>query len=135
MRSRDFETVSRAALQAYFDTHGVVRHQIESFDHFADVMLRHIITENSDVHAETEQHRHRLRFTNVCIPQPSIREANGFVRTVQGPAEAMARNLSYASAVLVDVLHTVVEKDGGGAVKSDLYREVALCKLPVMVRS
>ena len=43
------ETMQRQVLASYFATHGVVRHQIESFDFFADVMLSHIITENSDV--------------------------------------------------------------------------------------
>ena len=130
----DFESLSRVALSAYFETHGVVRHQLESFDHFADVMLPQIITENSDIVVTVGERTHTLKFSRVCVPPPTIRESDGFVRAVEGPAEAMARNLSYASAVLVDVLHTVDTVDGE-RIKSDMYREVVLCKIPIMVRS
>lgn len=131
----DPETASRRVLKSYFETHGVVRHQLESFDHFVDFMLQQIITENSDVAVEGPNGRtHRIEFQRVCVPQPSTRESNGFVRTIRGPAEAMARNLSYSSAVLVDIKHTVHDADGV-TMTSDIYREVVLCKIPIMVGS
>jgi len=36
-------------LQDYLSTHGVVRHQLESYDNFVTHLLPHIVTENSDV--------------------------------------------------------------------------------------
>jgi len=132
------EAVQREVLASYFRTHGVVRHQIESFDHFADEMLRHIITEDSDVVVTVDSQRHVVSFGKVCIPAPTTKEASGFVRTINGPAEAMARSLTYASAVLVDVDYRIYEdaEDGGDTcVRHDIYREVVLCKLPIMVRS
>lgn len=129
------EEASRRCLRAYFDAHGAVRHQIESFDHFADSVLQRIIQESSDVSTEHDGKLHRFRFGKVTIPRPTTRESSGFVRTVQGPAEAMPRNLTYASAVLVDVNYTITDCDSGALLQDDTYREVVLCKLPIMVRS
>ena len=129
------EDLSKRVLQSYFDAHGMVRHQLESFDHFADVMLEQIVQENSDVVVKTDKTLHTIRFGRVCIPQPTTCESTGFVRTVRGPAEAMARNLSYASAVLVDVTYTVRDAASDTLLRNDVYREVVLCKIPVMVRS
>jgi DNA-directed RNA polymerase II subunit RPB2 len=131
----DDEETSRRCLRAYFDAHGAVRHQIESFDHFADSVLQRIIQESSDVSTEHDGKVHRFRFGKVTIPRPTTRESSGFVRTVQGPAEAMARNLTYASAVLVDVNYTITDAASGALLQDDTYREVVLCKLPIMVRS
>lgn len=129
------ESVTRRVLESYFETHGMVRHQLESFDHFADVMLQQIVKENSDVVVSTDEATHCISFGNVCIPQPTTCESTGFVRTVRGPAEAMARNLSYASAVLVDVTYSVRDNASGELLRNDVYREVVLCKIPIMVRS
>lgn len=131
----EHEDVSRKVLRSYFDAHGTVRHQIESYDYFLDVLLQRIISENSDVEVTHGGQRHVLSFGRTCIPAPTIRESNGFIRTVEGPAEAMARNLTYASAVLVDVTHTVTCAETGEVRSRDIYREIALCKIPMMVRS
>lgn len=131
----EHEELSRKILRSYFDAHGTVRHQIESYDYFLDVLLQRIITENSDVEVVHGGESHKLSFGRTCIPVPTIRESNGFIRTVEGPAEAMARNLTYSSAVLVDVTHTVSCVDTETIKSCDTYREVALCKLPMMVRS
>jgi DNA-directed RNA polymerase II subunit RPB2 len=129
------EDLSRQVLTSYFDTHGTVRHQIESYDHFLDVLLQRIILESSDVTTDLKGECHKLTFDKVCIPPPTTRESDGFVRSVAGPAEAVARNLTYSSAVLVDVVYTVTNIDTGEVVQKDIYREVSLCKIPMMVRS
>jgi len=132
---RKDEVLSRRVLTSYFEAHGTVRHQIESYDHFLDVLLQNIIQENSTATATIRDEEHELAFGRVCIPPPTTREANGFIRTVEGPAEAVARNLTYASAVLVDVSYTVRDAESREVRRCDVYREVALCKLPMMVRS
>ena len=126
------ESMCKRVMKSYFEAHGVVRHQIESFDHFVDVLLHRIIRENSDVVVQHDGDTHTLRFGRVCVPKPTTRESNGFVRQVQGPAEAMARNLTYSSAVLVDVSYVVTDSDGRVR-RNDVYREVVLCKIPIMV--
>ena len=129
------EELARRVLTSYFDTHGTVRHQIESYDHFLDVLLQKIIRESSDIITDIGEERHQLGFDKVCIPPPTTRESDGFVRAVAGPAEAVARNLTYSSAVLVDVTYTVTDIQTGAVKQKDIYREVTLCKIPMMVRS
>ena len=38
-----------AAVRSYVDTYGLVRSQIDSFNHFLEVLLPLIVQENSDV--------------------------------------------------------------------------------------
>lgn len=126
------EAICKRVMKSYFEAHGFVRHQIESFDHFIDVLLHRIVTENSDIEVKTDDKTHTLQFGRVCVPKPTTRESTGFVRQVRGPAEAMARNLTYSSAVLVDVTHRITDMNGN-VLQNDVYREVVLCKLPIMV--
>mmetsp|Transcript_498 Transcript_498/g.1476 ORF Transcript_498/g.1476 Transcript_498/m.1476 type:complete len:118 (+) Transcript_498:944-1297(+) len=45
----DFSLAGRISSGDYLSTHGVVRHQLESYDNFVTHLLPHIVTENSDV--------------------------------------------------------------------------------------
>ena len=65
----DFEEAAWERIRQYLHTHGMVRHQRESFDFFVNTMLSYIIKENSDVWSthSSGTTRHCIRFDNVHI--------------------------------------------------------------------
>ena len=156
----------REALKAHLSHRGAAEHQLASFNDFMSRHLPHIVHENPviQVTSEAQRKRHVVSFGRVRLPQPTTKEAQGFVRAIL-PSEARLRQITYASSVLVDVIHETialsdVEKGHPDAPPSDseslegcrkrrsqpilsegtlierkVYREVLLCKVPVMVRS
>tara|TARA_A100001015_G_C15001706_1_gene718785 strand:+ start:194 stop:2245 length:2052 start_codon:yes stop_codon:yes gene_type:complete len=100
-------------------------------------LLPMIISENSTITFEGRDDStiHTVEFGSICVPGPSAKESNGFVVAIT-PAEAMYRNLTYASPVLVDVKYTITEKDDPQTiVECTQYREIPLFKQPIMVGS
>jgi len=121
-------------LHSWFDAHGLVAHQTESFNRFLESKLQEIITENSDLTAESDSGVYsRLTFSRVLIRKPAIRECDGSYHRVT-PHECRMRGLGYNCAVHVDVLHEM--RDGRQApLVRKLYKEVLLCRIPCMVGS
>ena len=125
-------------LKSYIEVHGAVRHQIESFDNFVTNILPRIIMENSDITCvhSSERFSHHLHFCNVTVRQPTCREADGFERKVM-PYVARWRGFTYASSVVVDLVHDKVDQRTTPAklVSRKVYRDVVLCRIPVMIYS
>ena len=125
-------------VRSYIDTHGAVRHQLESFDQFITHMLPHIVMENSDItyiHS-SGKFSHHLHFCNVTVRQPTCRESDGFERPIM-PVHARNRGFTYASSVVVDLVHDKVDQTVSppSLISRKLYRDVVLCRIPVMVCS
>ena len=79
---------------------------------------------------------HHLHFCNVTIRQPTCREADGFERAMM-PVNARNRGFTYASSVVIDLVHDKVDQtnDPPTLISRKLYRDVVLCRIPVMVCS
>lgn len=134
----DAENMVWDVVQSYVDRFGLVRHQIESYEHFISHMIPHIVTENTDISVleKGSQTSHHIQFCNVSIRKPSIKEADGFEHPIF-PQSARLRAVSYCSSVLVDVVHDVVDARSGTPTLTDrrVYKEVLLCRVPVMLKS
>jgi DNA-directed RNA polymerase II subunit RPB2 len=119
---------------AYFHRFGVVRHQIESYDNFMTVSLPHIIQESSEltVKSSNGQDVHLVSLCNVSVQRPMQQEADGYERPIT-PAMSRLRSVTYASSVLVDIVHDIYQN--GEHKERRCFREVLLCRLPVMVGS
>tara|TARA_B110000046_G_C13024781_1_gene413281 strand:+ start:3346 stop:6933 length:3588 start_codon:yes stop_codon:yes gene_type:complete len=119
---------------AYFHRFGVVRHQVESYDNFMTVSLPHIVQESSElcVKSSNGAEMHTVSLCNVSVQRPMQQEADGYERPVT-PAMARLRNITYASSVLVDIVHDIYKH--GTHQERRCFREVLLCRLPVMVGS
>ena len=118
---------------AYFNKFGVVRHQIESYDNFMTVSLPHIVQESVDICVKSNNgEMHTVSLCNVSVQRPMQQEADGYERPIT-PAVARLRSVTYASSVLVDIVHDMY-KDGEHKERR-VFREVLLCRLPVMVGS
>ena len=119
-------------VKSYFEEHGVVRHQIESFNHFVHTLLPQIVQESSDVRVWQEDEEHVMSLCNVSVRRPTTADADGVHRDLS-PHMARLRNLSYASAVLVDVVHDIYKE--GQHLERRVFRETCLCHIPVMIGS
>jgi DNA-directed RNA polymerase II subunit RPB2 len=129
----------------------LVEHQIDSYDAFLETILPQIVAEPPHKIIEAGDALHVIRFEDVHYTEPTIQEYDGRIKEVT-PQECRDRGLTYATAVLVNVRHTVHAKSDAapskrgvaapltekhlGAVRSTrLFKEVVLCKMPVMVMS
>ena len=119
-------------VNAYFSKYGLVRHQIESFDHFLTISLPHIVQESSDILVNTGDTEHTISLCNVSVQRPVVQEADGYDRPIL-PHLARMRSITYSVTVLVDIAHDIVVSKQ----KSErrVFREVVLCRLPCMVGS
>tara|TARA_B110000046_G_C13019607_1_gene410406 strand:+ start:48 stop:3587 length:3540 start_codon:yes stop_codon:yes gene_type:complete len=124
-------------LHSYFERYGCVRHNLESFDGFMHTLLPHIVQESSEVRVkqgeEGQEEEHVVSLCNVSIARPTTTDSDGTERDLL-PHMARLRGLTYASAVTVDVVHDI-HRPGDARVERRLFREVCLCRLPVMVGS
>ena len=121
-------------LLSWFQSAGLVGHQIESFNRFLGSKLQEIVTENSEVLAESERGltSMRLIFDRVFIRPPALREADGTYHRIT-PYECRLRGLSYNVAVYVNVLQEVQDSDHPA--QRRVFAEVLLCRIPCMVGS
>lgn len=118
-------------IYTYFETYGFVRHQIESFDYFLHTLLPHIIQESSEIRVKQgESEEHVVSLCNVSVSRPSMTDVNGSECDLL-PIVARLQNLTYSSAVLVDVVHDIY-KDGN-LLERRLFRETCLCRIPIML--
>lgn len=128
------EPLAWQAIDAYFQRYGLLRHQIEAFDHFTMHLLPHIIRESADlrVRHDAREEEHVVSIANVGLNRPVAVEADGSEHELM-PHMARLRGLSYCSNVVVDVVHDIHVR--GRHEERRVYREVTLCSLPVMVGS
>ncbi|KAJ2779787.1 DNA-dependent RNA polymerase II [Coemansia javaensis] len=91
-------------ISRYFDEHGLVRQQLDSFNDFIDRSLQEIVDENPNIVMQNTYHgdqgqdiikRYHIAFGQVYISQTSFREKDG-VTNLLCPQEARLRNLTYS---------------------------------------
>lgn len=117
-------------VRSYFEKYGMCRHQIESFNNFLQIILPHIIQESSEMRIVEGDCEHVVSMCNVSVERPTVTDADGTVRMLE-PHMARLRNLTYASAIMVDVVHDIYRNEH--QVERRLFRETCLCKLPIML--
>ena len=118
-------------ISSYFHKYGIARHQIESFDNFMTTYLPHIIQESSEIVLKSKDVTHTIALCNQSVQKPMLQECDGYDRPIM-PHMARMRSATYSSAVMVDVVHDIKSPDNH---ERRVFREVLLCRLPVMVGS
>ena len=131
-----------AVVRAYLSTYGLVRHQTDAYENFMLHLLPHIIRETHDIRVKHEVKdkdgtivrvdEHVVSVCNVGVNMPTVVESDGVERDLM-PHMARLRGLTYASNVVVDVVHDIYTD--GVHVDRRIYREILLCTLPTMVGS
>ncbi|KAJ2121108.1 DNA-dependent RNA polymerase II [Coemansia sp. RSA 720] len=96
-------------ISRYFDEHGLVRQQIDSFNNFIENTLQEIVDENSNIVMEKTVQgnqnqdiikRYHIGFGQVYISLPLANEKEGSSHLLY-PQEARLRNLTYAGSMSV----------------------------------
>ena len=138
-------------LESYF--HGqhldrLVRHQIESYNHFINYQMQKTIQMFNPVVVRSEndyvelQDKYLLEvsisFQNFKLYPPQIYENNGATKTMY-PQEAKLRNFTYASTMTVDIKidYTVrnTESMDNPRIISKIIQKVNIGKMPIMLKS
>ena len=119
-------------INTFFKKYGFVRHQLESFNSFITTLLPHIILESTEIRVTQDSEEHVVTLCNVSVQRPTTPDVDGSERDLE-PHMARLRGLTYAAAVLVDVVHDIFQD--GKRKERRLFRETCLCRLPVMLGS
>ena len=126
----------------------LVRHQIESYNHFVNYQIQRTIQMFNPVtiHSENdyvlEKDKYLLEilisFTNFKLYPPQIHENNGATK-IMLPQEAKLRNFTYASTMSVDVNIKYVirntENMDNPKIIEKVLPKINIGKLPIMIKS
>ena len=130
----------------YMNPHNLVRHQIESYNYFMTTGIRSIIRDNSplvipvelDKELGTIKKEFHIDFDNVYISKPIINENTGKIKLMY-PHDARLRDLTYNSAISIDIKHKFVTyKPEKGQIHEEghnLIKKVFIGKIPIMLHS
>ena len=138
--------------KSYFDDKGhldrLVRHQLESYNHFVKRDIEKTITMfnpvciYSDHDYDKNKNVHTLEvyvtFTNFQIHKPQIHENNGATK-LMFPQEARLRNFTYVSNMSVDINIKYVTREGENLdnvqTNYKIIPKIQIGKIPIMVKS
>ena len=138
-------------IEAYFNgqhSSRLVRHQLESYNHFMNYDMKRTIDmfnpvtirSDKDYVAKHEAHTLEIKITfeNLKIYPPLIYENNGATKTMM-PMEAKVRNFTYASNMTVDVRIEYIVRDTESMdqprIIHKLLPKISIGKMPIMVKS
>jgi DNA-directed RNA polymerase II subunit RPB2 len=129
----------------------LVRHQLESYNHFINNELKKTIDmfnpveiyayldkEKKNMYAEKSEYplKITIMFNNFKIFRPQIHENNGATKLMY-PHEARLRNFTYSSPMTVDINIHISIKSPNGQVEN-LYKtlpRIHIGKIPIMLKS
>jgi DNA-directed RNA polymerase II subunit RPB2 len=138
-------------IQSYFDgqhLERLVRHQIESYNHFVNYQIQRTIQMFNPVviHSENDYVQDKdkyflevfISFTNFKLYPPQIHENNGATKMML-PQEAKLRNFTYASTMTVDinikyVVRNTENMENPKTIEKTLPK-INIGKLPIMLKS
>ena len=124
-----------SVITSYFDSKGLVRQQLDSFDHFLKHSIQNVVDENPiakvipqnqynvgmDVE-NTDDVYYQLKFDQVYLSRPTMRESDG-VTSPMYPNEARLRNLTYAAPLFCDIEFSQYEVEKDDDVKKERRRQ------------
>ena len=121
----------------------LVRHQLESYNHFVKVQLPKTIDMFNPVRIRSDQFKIKneytleieLNFINFHVYRPQIHENNGATK-VMFPHEARMRNFTYASATTIDISIKYIIRNGSNIqTLHNILKKIHIGKLPIMLKS
>lgn len=104
-------------ISSFFDSKGLVRQQLDSFDEFVQNTMQELVDENADlILDQADQHtghesdvtrRYEIKFGQIYLSRPTVTEADGSVVPIF-PQEARLRNLTYSAPLYVEMKKRVL---------------------------
>ncbi len=122
--------LSETLVRKYFEEHGFVASDIESFNNFVEVELQKIIEENRDIEPTiipSNIDEFKIRLDKIWVTKPEITEADGSRRAIY-PTEARLRQISYAAPIFIEISAHI-----NGIQRESFKTQIG--SLPVMVKS
>jgi len=117
-------------LKDYYDTVGLIEHQISSFNYFINQGIQNVINEEPDIIIPTEKGEYIVSFGQVYISQPSIIDHDRKLKEIL-PSDARIRDLYYDSSINCDITDTI--KENGKIIESTLHRRTNIGRVPIML--
>ena len=138
-------------IETYFKDHHLkrlVRHQVESYNHFIEHAIQATINMFNPVSIKAEQDFHPdlnqwdleiiINFSNFHIYRPRIHENTGASKLMY-PQEARLRNFTYASAMTIDMDIQIIHRYGENLKKKEIFckklSKIHIGKIPIMLKS
>ncbi|AAB99043.1 DNA-directed RNA polymerase, subunit B'' (rpoB2) [Methanocaldococcus jannaschii DSM 2661] len=122
--------IMRELVDAYFKEHGLIDHQIESYNDFVENRLQKIIDEVGYIETEITG-GYKVKLGKIKVGKPVIKEADGSIRPIT-PMEARIRDLTYSVPLYLEM--TPIIGEGEDAREGETV-EVYIGELPVMLGS
>ena len=141
---------SWVAIKAYFDEHGLVRQQLDSFDEFITNTILEIVEDQLPIRVkpqpqygpghEASSQRYTVTFGQVRLSYPTHTEQDDAKPEVLFPQQARLRNLTYECGLMIDVRRQGYEVDSTedlpqNEVGPPATEQHFFGRIPVMVRS
>ena len=138
-------------INSYFEGHHLerlVKHQLESFNHFVDSQLDKTIEMFSPLVIRSEHDYDEksgkyaleinIEFKNFHLYRPQIHENNGAIK-VMFPQEARLRNFTYSSVMTIDIDIKYIVRTGDNLENTEIQfkslPKIHIGKLPIMIKS
>jgi DNA-directed RNA polymerase beta subunit len=121
---------SYVLLKKYFEDNSIVKANIESFNKFIEVELKHIIEENKEIEPTIippDVDSFKIRLDEVWVEKPQITEADGSKRNIY-PVEARLRKLSYSAPMFLKISAHI-----NGVQREEFTTQIA--SIPIMLKS
>lgn len=121
---------AKLLIQKYFQSHSLIKSDIESFNYFIEHELQKIIDENKEIEPTiipSNVDKFKIQLDKIWLTKPEITEADGSKRAVF-PVEARLRKITYASPCFIEVSAHI----------NDVQRESFVTQvgsIPIMLRS
>src|SRR3989344_8420725 len=91
---------TKELIKAFVEKNGLIGHQSASYNEFIESGLQHVVDERQVISPEIEGFE--IHLGNIKVGKPSVKEANGQVRTIM-PNEARLRDLNYAAPIFLEM--------------------------------
>jgi DNA-directed RNA polymerase beta subunit/intein/homing endonuclease len=151
IHNEEYSETAWNIIESYFkDKHleKLVRHQLESYNHFVGCQIVKTIEMFNPVHIKSEQDYDAasgkysleifITFENFHIYRPQIHENNGATK-LMFPQEARLRNFTYAASMTVDMNLKYVVRSGENLNNTNTFYKnlpkIHIGKLPIMLKS
>lgn len=131
-------------IKAFFDEHGLVRQQLDSFDDFISNTITEIVEDTPTMYLNPtpqygpgqlpREHRYEVKFGRIMFCKPTHKEGDKVEREVVYPQDARLRNLTYEANLLIEVEKNKYKISSNELVASEKGPQ-AFGSIPVMVGS
>ncbi|EDL43163.1 DNA-directed RNA polymerase II 135 kDa polypeptide, putative [Plasmodium vivax] len=143
------EEDSWVVIGSFFGSHGLVNQQIESYNDFIEYRMQEIIDEHPQIEIRPQpQYRsdrddnknvmYALKFGQLSLDRPFYDERNLTNKNLW-PQEARLRNLTYSSAIYIDIEQStyVVDESTRSQILKEkfIYERINLGRIPLMLKS